>query len=184
MGKEALALHKSEEYTLRYPIKYGDFNVSQNYSIHQCCNDLQNILEVVLWKYLRLHKKNYEHFNVILIIPDMFVKHHLKYMVSMILGKMRFKSIFLHTESVMATYAMALPSACVVDIGSSKVNVCCIDEGVVVTKSIIRKHYGGDDINEIFYRLLNKNKALHYFPKGVLDLDYHYHKLLLETIKE
>lgn len=93
----------------------------------------------------------------------------------MILGKMKFKSIFMHTESVMATFAMALPTACVVDVGSSKINVCCIDEGLLVPKSIIRKHYGGDEINEVLYRFINRNKALHYFPKNLLNMDYHYH---------
>lgn len=57
-------------------------------------------------------------------------------MIHMLLGKMKFKSIFIHTESVMATYAMALPSACIVDIGSTKINVCCVDEGTIVSKSL------------------------------------------------
>jgi actin-related protein len=34
VGREALALHKNEEYILRYPIRYGDLNVSENYNIH------------------------------------------------------------------------------------------------------------------------------------------------------
>lgn len=78
---------------------------------------------------------------------------------------MKFKSILLHTESVMATFAMALSSACVVDIGSSKISVCCIDEGILVPKSLQRKHYGGDDINDLLNRLMCRSKALHYFPK-------------------
>lgn len=65
----------------------------------------------------------------------------------MLLGKMRFKGIFVHTESVLATYSMALPSACIVDIGATKVNVCCVDEGIITPKSLKRKHYGGDDIS-------------------------------------
>ena len=70
------------------------------------------------------------------------------------MGKLRFKSIFIHTESIMATYAMALPSACVVDIGSSKINICCIDEGLVLTKSVFRRNFGGDDINELLVRMM------------------------------
>lgn len=52
-------------------------------------------------------------------------------MVDMLLVKMGFKSLFVHTESVMASYAMALQTSCVVDIGSSKLSVCCIDDGIV-----------------------------------------------------
>jgi len=82
----------------------------------------------------------------------MFVKHHVRYIVNMLLGKLRFKSIFIHNESVMATYAMAMPSACVVDVGSSKICVSCVDEGLLLPKSIIRKHFGGDDITELLFR--------------------------------
>mmetsp|Transcript_13269 Transcript_13269/g.13069 ORF Transcript_13269/g.13069 Transcript_13269/m.13069 type:complete len:175 (+) Transcript_13269:232-756(+) len=114
----------------------------------------------------------------------MFVKHHVRALLNLVLGKMKFKSAFVHTESVMVTYAMALPSACIVDIGSSKINVCCVDEGLIAPKSIIRKHFGGDDINEVLYRLMNRSRALHYFPKHSLCPDYHYHKLLIEQLKE
>lgn len=36
VGKEALALHRSEEYFLRYPIRYGDLNVNSKYNVHEC----------------------------------------------------------------------------------------------------------------------------------------------------
>lgn len=84
----------------------------------------------------------------------MFVKHHVRYVVNMLLAKMEFKSLFIHNESIMSTYAMALPSACVVDVGSTKISVCCVDEGLIIQKSIIRKHFGGNDIDEILYRML------------------------------
>ena len=80
---------------------------------------------------------------------------------------MGFKSAFLHLESVLATYAMAAATACVVDIGSSKMSVCCVDDGIIMSKTIIKKHYGGDDISELLYRLLNMKQATHYFPPKV-----------------
>lgn len=40
----------------------------------------------------------------------------------------------------MATYAMALPTAVVVDIGATKTSVCCIEEGIIIAKSVIRKN--------------------------------------------
>ena len=95
-----------------------------------------------------------------------------------------FKSMFLHLESVMATFAMALPTACVVDIGSSKTSVCCIEEGIIITKSIIRKHFGGDDLTNLLSRLLQSNSALHFFPQNCLSSQYAYHKYLVEQIKE
>ena len=176
VGREALALHKSEEYVLRHPIKYGDLNASESYPAQSCVHDLEAILESVIAKYMRLPRKNLEQFNCILVVPDLFVKHHLRYIVHMLLARLKFKSLFLHTESVLATFAMAMSTACVVDIGSSKTSVCCIDEGLVVPKSIQRRHYGGDQLNEMLYRLISRSKGLHYFPRGVIQPDYHYHK--------
>ena len=129
---------------------------------------------------MKLPKKNFEQFSCILIVPDMYARYHLRYIVNMIMGKLRFKSLFIHTESVMATYAMALPSACVVDIGSSKINICCIDEGLVLTKSVIRRNFGGDDINELLLRMMCRSKSLHFFPKNVINLQSHYHRVLIE----
>ena len=64
----------------------------------------------------------------------------------------------------MATYAMALSTAVVVDIGATKTSVCCIEEGIIIAKSIIRKNFGGDDQTALFGRLIQCDKALHYFP--------------------
>ena len=69
---------------------------------------------------MHLEPSEFKHFNVVLILPDFFVKHHVRYLLDMLFIKMGFKSVFLHLESVMATYAMAAATACVVDIGSTK----------------------------------------------------------------
>jgi actin-related protein len=98
---------------------------------------------------------------------------------------MGFKAIFVHNESVMATYAMAAQSACVVDIGSQKISVCCIDDGVVLPKTLNKRNFGGDDISELLHRLINSNDSLHFFPKQVFyPMNYPYHMMLLEHIKE
>jgi len=90
----------------------------------------------------------------VLVIPDSFVKHQVRYLLDILFAKMGFKSVFLHTESVMATYAMAVQSGCVVDIGGSKISVCCVDDGIVLPKTMMKKHYGGDDISEMLFRLV------------------------------
>jgi actin-related protein 8 len=81
---------------------------------------------------------------------------------------MKFKSILIHQESVMATYAMAVQTGCVVDIGAQKISVVCVDDGQILPRTIIRKHYGGDDINQLLFRLIKSEQALHYFPEQLL----------------
>jgi len=55
----------------------------------------------------------------------------------------------------------------VIDIGSTKTTVSCIDDGIILNKSIIKKHYGGDDISELLYRLIRSKDALHHFPSNI-----------------
>jgi len=50
---------------------------------------------------------------------------------------------------------------------------------------VIRKHFGGDDITQLFYRLIKSERALHYFPQNLLyPMQYPYHFMLMERVKE
>lgn len=131
---------------------------------------------------MKLPQANFKHFNCILVIPDNFVKIHMRYIINMLFN-LGFKSMFIHVESVMATYAMAIPSAVVVDIGATKISVCCIEEGIIISKSVIRKNFGGDDMTQLLLRLIQHDKALHYFPPNLISLDYPFHKYLIEKVK-
>jgi actin-related protein 8 len=121
----------------------------------------------------------------VLVLPDNFVKHHVRYILDMLFIGMGFKAIFVHTESVMATYGMAAQSGCVVDIGSQKISVCCIDEGIILPKTMIKRNFGGDDITELLFRLIQRKDSMHFFPKHVFyPMQYPYHMMLLEQLKE
>lgn len=39
VGHDAINLHKDDEYLLRFPIKFGAFNVSHSYHLMQCAED-------------------------------------------------------------------------------------------------------------------------------------------------
>lgn len=134
---------------------------------------------------MNLSPDKIKHFFCVLVLPDNFVKHHVRYILDMLFCKLRFKSIFVHTESVMASYAMAAQSACVVDIGSQKISVACVEEGSIIPKTMIKRNFGGDDISELLLRLIQRKESLHYFPKKVFyPLSYPYHRMLLEFVKE
>lgn len=183
VGHDAVNLHQDDEYILRYPIKYGAFNVSPQYHLNQCIDDLATIITESIEKEMKLPKENLHNFSCILVIPDTCVKIHMRYMIDMLFN-LGFKSMFIHQESVMATYAMALPTAVVVDIGSTKTSVCCIEEGIIIAKSVLRKHQGGDDQTTLLARLLSSDQSLHYFPQNILSTEYHQHKNLIERVKE
>ena len=177
-GNEVFALHAFSEFLIRKPIKYSNLTVSATYSASQCIEDLQRILEGAINEKMSLPAANFKHFSVVLVLPDSFIRHHVRYLLNMIFVKMGFKSAFVHIESIMSSYAMGAQTACIVDIGSSKTSVCCVDDGVIINKTIIKKNFGGDDISELLYRLIKTKDALHYFPKNIFyPMQYPYHML-------
>ena len=179
------ALHATSSFNIRHPVRYGNLSITDTYTGVECCQDLMNILQGSIKEQMRLDSRDFKHFNIVLILPDTFIKHHVRYLLDMLFIKMGFKSAFVHLESVMATYAMAASTACVVDIGSSKMSVCCVDDGVIMQKTIIKKNYGGDDISELMYRLLKMQGSTHYFPPKVFyPLQYPYHRMVLDQVKE
>jgi len=101
------AIHASCNMIVRKPIANGDLNINGDYTAVMCCQDLQNILEASFAQFMNLKADKVKQFYCILVLPDNFVKHHVRYLLDLLFGKMGFKAIFVHTESVMATYAMA-----------------------------------------------------------------------------
>ena len=83
-------------------------------------------------------------------------------MINLFFKHFEFKNIFLHLESVMSSFGLAIQSSCVVDIGSDKVNICCVDEGMIIENTLIRKNLGGKEITKLLYLitkyLANNNK--------------------------
>ena len=150
IGREALSIpSNNNDYKLRYPIKYGYFNT--DYSFYTVLNDLSLILFYCFEKVLKIERSNFKNYNIVYIIPDLFIKTEIKAMINLFFKFFGFKNIFLHLESVMSSFGLAIQSSCVVDIGSDKINICCVDEGVIIENTLIRKNLGGNEITKLLY---------------------------------
>ena len=160
-----------------------------------CLGDFQTILEAILLappetdetqgdsslKGLGIPRSDWELYNVILVIPDLFVRSHVKKLVELVLDTMGFSAICLQNESVSATFGAGLSSACVVDLGAERIGISCVDDGLVVPESRIELLYGGNDISNFLQELLHR-AALPYHS-----LDIHKRlmdRLIVEDIKE
>ena len=182
IGREALTLSENNQYILRKPIKYGFFN--NEYSHQSVVDDLTKIIEYCLINILQINKKSFGNFGIVLLIPDLFIRKQVKALINIFLKTFGFKSIFLHLESVMASFGGALQSACVLDIGSDKINVCCVDEGIILEDTLIRKNYGGDDLTKLLYLLTKRKGSKIFFPYDQMNLNNSYHFRILEKLKE
>jgi actin-related protein 8 len=182
VGREAVTIAETEKYLLRYPIKYGLFNTE--YSHQGVIDDLTKITEFCLYQVLGIQKKDYQNFNVVVLLPDLFVKPQVKAFINIFLRNLGFRSAFVHLESIMATFGTALQSACVVDIGADKINVCCVDEGMIIDDTLIRKNLGGNDLTKLLFHMLTRTGAKSYFPSHLFDINNAYHFRIFEKLKE
>ena len=150
IGREALCIpSNNNDYEVRFPIKYGYFN--SDFSFYIVLNDLSLILKYCFEKILKINENDFKNYNIVYIIPDLFIKTEVKAMINLFFKFFGFKNIFLHLESVMSSFGLAIQSSCVVDIGSDKLNICCVDEGMVIENTLIRKNLGGKEITKLLY---------------------------------
>lgn len=64
--------------------------------------------------------------------------------------------MFLVQDHVSATFGSGLAYACVIDVGDQKTSVSCVEDGICHPNTRVRLEYGGGDITQIFYWLLQK----------------------------
>ena len=141
IGREALCIpSNNSDYEIRFPIKYGYFNIEFNFYV--VLFDLSLILKYCFEKVLRINQDEFCNYNIVYIIPDLFIKTEVKAMINLFFKYFGFKNIFLHLESVMSSFGLAIQSSCVVDIGSDKLNLCCVDEGMIIKNTLFRKNIG------------------------------------------
>ena len=156
VGEEAYNLSPHDNYTKHWPILRGHFNITATQTFRTVMSDIERILEYTIVKTLKIPREMFQQFSVVLLIPDAFYKDQVKALVDIILRNLGFRSLFLQQESVSAIFGAGVPSACVVDIGATHVNVLCVDEGVVVSKTHNRQFYAGKDIDLLLMRILTR----------------------------
>jgi len=172
-------------FVIRHPIRYGSFNQSEDYTYDDIVRDIEKLIMYILRKKLNLDQRDFSKYSIILIVPDVFHRGQIKSIINIFMRKLAFRRIYLHQESVLATFGTCISQACVVDIGSDKINICCVDEGVIIPQTIVRKFYGGRDIDVFLHALLTKKGAYSYMNKNVkCDIRYMCDMQQIEGVKE
>lgn len=159
VGEEAYNLAPNENYNKHWPILRGHFNITPTQTFRTVVSDIERILEYTAVRVLKIPREMFQQFAIVLIIPDAFCKDQVKALVDIILRNLGFRSVFLQQESVSAIFGAGVPSACVVDIGATHVNVICVDEGVVIPKTHNRQFYAGRDIDLLLMRILTRPES-------------------------
>ncbi|RZC36664.1 actin-related protein 8, partial [Asbolus verrucosus] len=158
MKLQILKLDPKENFNIHFPFKRGDFNIhpGPGGSMTAVLVDLETIWTYVLETHFQIEKKDFKYHKAVLIIPDVYNRTYLRELMYLILSKMGFSSCFLVQDHVAATFGSGLSYACVVDVGDQKTSVSCVEDGICHPNTRVRLEYGGGDITQIFYWLLQK----------------------------
>lgn len=177
-GARALRIAEDAGYKLRWPIQFGMFNEQAYTSPQELLGDLSLILVDALERELGIKFKEYNQYNVVFLIPDLFEKTYVEGVVSLLL-QMGLANVCVLQESMGATFGAGVSSACVIDIGAQTTKVSCIEEGMVIPESRVNLKYGGDDVTLALTKLLLSSS----FPYSDINLARPFDFTLAEELK-
>ncbi|KAJ8949260.1 hypothetical protein NQ318_022773 [Aromia moschata] len=184
IGNDILRLDPNEDFNIHFPYKRGDFNIHSGLggSMTAVLANLETIWTYVLENNFQINQKDLKNHKAVLVIPDVYNRTYLRELMYLLLSKMGFGSCFLVQDHVAATFGSGLSYACVVDVGDQKTSVSCVEDGICHPNTRVshkerdgeglsnsgviaapaerrqstRLEYGGGDITQIFYWLLQK----------------------------
>ncbi|XP_034952466.1 actin-related protein 8 [Chelonus insularis] len=159
IGDDIINLNPDEDYNIHFPYRRGDLHVHSGPggSLTAVLADLKTIWEYVIAKKLNIPLRDLKHYKAVLVIPDIYNRQYLKELMTLVLCHINFGSCFLLQDHVAATFGAGLGYACVVDVGHEKTSVSCVEDGISHRNTRVRMDYGGGDITQTFFWLLQKS---------------------------
>ncbi|XP_066935887.1 actin-related protein 8-like [Clytia hemisphaerica] len=182
IGEEALNLQSNAPFHCRWPIKHGQLNLHDGVggTPSALAEDIVTLWGNAIETLLNIPIGDLSFYRAVLLVPDNFNRSHVKLLVDLILNRLNFSCVIACQESVCGAFGSGLPSACVVDCGAQKTNICCVEDGLSLATTRLTLNYGGNDITRCFYNLLLKSN----FPYQTLDFDDPMDIQLLQELKE
>ncbi|CEH13638.1 Actin-related protein [Ceraceosorus bombacis] len=107
---------------------------------------------------LGISPKDLHLYSAVLVVPDLYSPTDVEQLVDLLLCDLKFAAICVQQESVCATFGAGQSGGCVVHLGSERIAISCIDEGLVYPESRISLAYGGRDVSLFFAQLLKAAK--------------------------
>uniref|UniRef100_A0A182SRP2 Uncharacterized protein n=1 Tax=Anopheles maculatus TaxID=74869 RepID=A0A182SRP2_9DIPT len=158
IGEDVLLLNPDGDYNVHFPVRRGELNLHGGVggSLFGVMSDLQTIWEHVLHTRLQIKPSEMKQYRAVLVIPDIYNRAHLREFVTLLLNQLGFGCCFLVQDHVAATFGAGLGYACVVDVGDEKTSVSCVEDGISHPNTRVRFDYGGADVTQVLYWLLQK----------------------------
>lgn len=183
VGHAALRIPDDSQprYQLFWPLRYGYFNETAYLSREQMLCDFSLVLEEAFKSQLGLsQKRQWSQYSCVFVIPDLFDRNYVTTVLDILLREFGLNRVCFFQESVAGSFGAGHPSCCLVDVGAQKTSICCVDDGMCIEDSRVNLRYGGQDVTEMFIKLL----LIDNFPYSEINLNRRYDFLLAEELKQ
>ncbi|KAG7300584.1 hypothetical protein JYU34_014879 [Plutella xylostella] len=159
VGDLVLDIDPDLPYNIHFPYRRGDFNIHSEVggSLSSVLNDMFTIWSAIIEHKLGIPLMELVKYRCVLLIPDIYSRSHLKYLMSLLLKDLGFGSCFLVQESVGATFGAGIGSACVVDVGDQKMAISCVEDGISHKTTRLRMDYGAGDVCQTLSWMFHKS---------------------------
>lgn len=181
-GKEALRIPDTSvpRYKLFWPLQHGWYNEHDYVEKKTLFDDVAIILEEAIKKQLNLwRKRDWAQYGCVYIVPDLYERQYVIQTLDMLVRDFGFGKVCFIQESLAATFGAGYTTACVVDLGSQKTSISCVEEGMCIENSRVNLKFGGADVTETFMKMMLAD----YFPYADINLNRRYDFLLAEELK-
>jgi actin-related protein 8 len=184
-GKEALRIPDKSQprYKLFWPIRCGWVNEVDYESKRFLYEDIRIIIEEAVKSQLGLAvrtRKDWVQYSCVLVIPDYYERTYVTSLLDLAIADLGFGRVCFIQESLAASFGAGFTTSCIVDIGSQKTSICCVEDGMCIDSSRVNLKYGGLDVTETFIKMMLYN----HFPYTDINLRRRYDFQLAEELKQ
>lgn len=180
-GMDALRIadHSDPRYKLYWPIRNGWVNESDYPSARLLWEDIRIIIQEAIKSQLGIQPRDLGTYTCVIAIPDYYERTYVTTLLGMALTVFCFAKVSFIQESLAASFGCGVMTACIVDIGDQKTSVSCVEDGMIVENSRVNLKMGGQDITNLFVKMMIHN----HFPYAEINLKRRYDYLLAEELK-
>jgi actin-related protein 8 len=168
------------KYKLLWPWRNGWFNEKDYKQKNMLMADYFCIIEDAIRNDLGIKRQEWGSYSCVFVIPDLYEKFLVVEILNEFMRGLGLRRVCFIQESLAASFGAGYSISCVVDVGAEKTSVCCVDDGMCVEDSRINLKFGGNDVTELFMKMM-----LHdHFPYTDIDLNKRHDFLLAEELKQ
>ncbi|KPI36532.1 putative actin-related protein 8 [Cyphellophora attinorum] len=180
-GMDALRIpdESKPRYRLFWPIRHGWLNEADYKNARFLWEDIRVILMEAIKSQIGIQPRQFNEYSCVIAVPDYYERNNVTAMLEMALIEFNFSKVAFIQEGLAASFGAGVMTACIVDIGDQKTSISCIEDGMIVENSRVNLKVGGNDITNLFVKMILYN----HFPYADINLKRRHDYLLAEELK-